>query len=136
MRVNTGRFGEINIDNDKIIYFPEGVYGNHYLKKYFIVDYKEPIKWLHSIESPSTAFIIVDPFKFFSAYSFVIEDDVERFLDIRSTKDVVVFVLLKLVDNKVVADLRYPIVINILNKKAKQLVLGSEKYRFRPVASD
>ena len=47
-----------------------------------------------------------------------------------------VFVLLKLVDNKVVADLRYPIVINILNKKAKQLVLGSEKYRFRPVASD
>jgi flagellar assembly factor FliW len=136
MRVNTERFGEINIDSDRIIYFPEGVYGIPYLKKYFIVDYKEPIKWLHSVDSPSTAFIIADPFKFFPAYTFVIEDDVERFLDIKTPKDVVVFVLLKLVENKVVADLRYPIVVNALNKKAKQLVLDSEKYRFRPVVSD
>lgn len=128
MRVTTTRFGKIYLDKNMIIDFPSGIPGRSRLKKYFLIDYREIIKWLHAVDAPETAFLVTNPFNFFPSYSFEISDDIEKFLGIRKPGDVAVVVLLALNADLVTADLKEPIVINVSNKKASQLVLKDTGY--------
>ena len=131
MKVNTTRFGEIEIQEDSIINFPFGIPGFPDLKRFVVIDYKDPIKWLHSVEDPDIAFIITVPFVLFPEYSFTIKDDVEEFLGIKEASDVLIFAILAVSDNNLMANLKAPVVINISNKKAVQILLEDDRYSFR-----
>lgn len=131
MMINTTRFGEMEIQEDRIIDFPYGIPGFPDLKKFFIIDYKDPIKWLHSVDDPDVAFIISVPFVLFPEYSFTVKDDVEEFLGIEKPSDVVIFAILSVYDNNLMANLKAPIVLNISNKKAVQILLEDDRYSFR-----
>ena len=60
MKIFTSRFGDIEIEEDRVISFPEGILGFEDLKKYAVIDMEEdnPLMWLQSIEEPALAFII------------------------------------------------------------------------------
>jgi len=131
MKLSTTRFGEIEIQEESIINFPFGIPGFPDLKRFVIIDYKDPIKWLHSVEDPDIAFIITVPFVLFPEYSFTIKDDVEEFLGIKEASDVVIFAILAVSDNNLMANLKAPLVVNISNKKAVQILLEDDRYSFR-----
>ena len=131
MKLSTTRFGEIEIQEESIINFPFGIPGFPDLKRFVIIDYKDPIKWLHSVEDPDIAFIITVPFVLFPEYSFTIKDDVEEFLGIKEASDVLIFAILAVSDNNLMANLKAPVVINISNKKAVQILLEDDRYSFR-----
>lgn len=131
MKLSTTRFGEIEIQEDSIINFPFGIPGFPDLKRFIVIDYKDPIKWLHSVDDPDIAFIITVPFVLFPEYSFTIKDDVEEFLGIKEASDVVIFAILSVSDNNLTANLKAPLVVNISNKKAVQILLEDDRYSFR-----
>lgn len=131
MKLSTTRFGEIEIQEDSILSFPFGIPGFPSLKRFVVIDYKDPIKWLHSVEDPDIAFIITVPFVLFPEYSFTIKDDVEEFLGIKEASDVVIFAILSVSDNNLMANLKAPLVVNISNKKAVQILLEDDRYSFR-----
>ncbi len=136
MKINTTRFGEIDIEEDKIISFPLGIPGFPHLKRYILLDYKDPIKWLHAVEDPEVAFIVTEPFSFFHDYSLTVEDDVEEFLEIKDAGDTVVFVILNVSENALNANLKAPLIVNIAKLKAVQIILEDDRYSFRaPVQS-
>lgn len=131
MKINTTRFGEIEIEDAKIINFPLGIPGFTNLKRYILLDYKDPIKWLHAVDDPDIAFIVTEPFGFFPDYSLTIEDDVERFLEITDVAETIVLIILNIADNRLNANLKAPIIVNISNLKAIQIILEDERYSFR-----
>ena len=131
MKLTTTRFGEIEIQEDSVLNFPFGIPGFPDLKRFIVIDYKDPIKWLHSVEDPDIAFIITVPFVLFPEYSFTIKDDVEEFLGIKEASDVVIFAILSVSDNNLMANLKAPLVVNISNKKAVQILLEDDRYSFR-----
>ena len=131
MKLTTTRFGEIEIEEDSVLNFPFGIPGFPDLKRFIVIDYKDPIKWLHSVEDPDIAFIITVPFVLFPEYSFTIKDDVEEFLGIKEASDVVIFAILSVSDNNLMANLKAPLVVNISNKKAVQILLEDDRYSFR-----
>ena len=131
MKLTTTRFGEIEIQEDSVLNFPFGIPGFPDLKRFIVIDYKDPIKWLHSVEDPDIAFIITVPFVLFPEYSFTIKDDVEEFLGIKEASDVVIFAILSVSDNNLMANLKAPLVVNISNKKAVQILLEVDRYSFR-----
>jgi len=131
MRVNTTRFGDVEIDKDMLINFSSGIPGHSKLNKYFLIDYRDIIKWLHAVDEPETAFLVTNPFNFFPSYSFKISDDIEKFLGIKRAGDIAVIVLLALNNDLITADLKEPLVINVSNKKASQLVLRDTIYSSR-----
>ena len=131
MKLTTTRFGEIEIQEDSVLNFPFGIPGFPDLKRFIVIDYKDPIKWLHSVEDPDIAFIITVPFVLFPEYSFTIKDDVEEFLGIKEASDVLIFAILAVSDNNLMANLKAPVVINISNKKAVQILLEDDRYSFR-----
>ncbi len=136
MKINTTRFGEIEIEENKIINFPLGIPGFANLKRYILLDYKDPIKWLHAVDDPDIAFIVTEPFSLFPDYSLTIEDDVEQFLEITDVAETIVLVILNVADNSLNANLKAPIIVNISKLKATQIILEDDRYSFRvPVPS-
>jgi flagellar assembly factor FliW len=136
MKINTARFGEIEIEDNKIIHFPLGIPGFSNLKRYILLDYKDPIKWLHAVDDPDIAFIVTEPFSIFPDYSLTVEDDVEEFLEIKDAAETVVLVILNVADNRLNANLKAPIIVNTSKLKATQIILEDDRYSFRvPVPS-
>lgn len=131
MKINTTRFGEIDIEENKIIHFPLGIPGFTNLKRYILLDYKDPIKWLHAVDDPDVAFIVTEPFGLFPDYSLTVEDDVEEFLEIKDAAETVVLVILNVADNRLNANLKAPIIVNISKLKATQMILEDDRYSFR-----
>lgn len=131
MKINTTRFGEIEIEDNKVIHFPLGIPGFDNLKRYILLDYKDPIKWLHAVDDPDIAFIVTEPFGLFPEYALTIEDDVEQFLEITDAAETVVLVILNVADNRLNANLKAPIIVNTAKLKAAQIILEDERYSFR-----
>ncbi len=131
MKFNTTRFGEIDIDEGKIITFPLGIPGFTELKRYVLLDYKEPIRWLHAVDDPDVAFIVTDPFTLFPDYNLKLDDDEENFLGIKDPAYVVVLVILTASESNLTANLKAPIVFNASNLKAAQILIDDERYSFK-----
>ncbi len=131
VKIATRRFGEIEIDEKKIITFPMGIPGFAELKRYVLIDYKDPIKWLHAVDDPDVAFIVINPFIIFPSYSVDIRDEEELFLGIKEPADVVVLTILSVANNCITANLRGPLVLNSANYHAAQILIDDERYDFR-----
>ena len=130
MKILTTRFGEIEINERKIITFPMGIPGFRDLKRFVLIDYKDQIKWLHAVDDPDVAFIVVNPFVIFPSYSVDIKDDEELFLGIKGPADVAVFTILSVANNSITANLKGPIVLNSVNYLAAQILMDDERYDF------
>lgn len=132
MRINTSRFGEIEIKEDSIVTMPDGMLGFSEIKQYVLVkhDEKSPFIWYQAVGEPGLAFVITDPFAFFPDYEVgLTEGDLEA-LDCVDTKDLVVFVVVVIPENaeQMTANLRGPIVINTSNRIGRQVVLTDDRY--------
>lgn len=135
MKIETSRFGELDISDDKILEFLTGIPGFSNLKKFTVLEYKDPVSWLQSMENPELAFIISNPFNLFSNYSIKLGDDVLKFLDIQDDSEVLIFVLLSVSDNILTANLRAPLIINTRTRKATQLIVDDERLPFKTPVS-
>lgn len=133
MLINTLKFGEIEIEEEKIIYFSEGILGFPEQKRYVLLEEKKesPLKFLQSVEKPGLCFVVIDPFYFYPEYEFEIYDDVQAELEIEQAEDVAVLAIVTIPEEVylVSANLLAPIVINLKNRKARQIVLNGDKYR-------
>ena len=71
MDLLTTQFGKIQIDEENILEFRDGLAGFEEYKRFIIVSDKDlyPIFWLVSIDEPSLEFPIVNPFLFIPDYN-------------------------------------------------------------------
>ncbi|AKL93772.1 flagellar assembly factor FliW [Clostridium aceticum] len=134
MLLNTKHFGEIEIDENKILDFFDGIPGFENLTKFFIIQNPEegvPFQWLQSVEDTDLAFVIVNPFIFRPDYDFEIPKNIVEKLEIQSREEVQVFTIVIVPEDikKITANLRAPIIINTKNNKAKQIVVDDENYQ-------
>lgn len=133
MKLNTKNFGELDIDEKKIISFPEGLPGFEEEKEFIIInneDEENPFCWLQSVKNPDLAFVIVDPFFVFSDYSVDLSETVQEKLKIKDEKDVAVYSIVVVPEDlkKMTANLLGPIVINVRERLGKQVILDDPRY--------
>ena len=131
MKIKSTRFGEIEVAHNKIITFTLGIPGFEDLKRYFLIDYKEPIQWLHAVDDPDVAFIVTNPFLLFPDYFVNIRDDAETLLDIKDPGDMAILVILTVAGDRVTANLKAPLIMNAANFTAVQIILDDERYVFK-----
>jgi flagellar assembly factor FliW len=67
--IDSTRFGQIEIQDEAVIEFPNGLIGLSG-KRYALVAREEngAFQWLHSLEDPSLAIPVTNPFVFFQSY--------------------------------------------------------------------
>lgn len=132
-RVNTVRFGEIEVEEDKIVHFENGIPAFEEEHEFLIIPYDEesPYVFLQSLSTPDLAFLMTIPFVFFPDYEFEIDDETLARLGIRDQEELLIYALLTLPGGKVgdmTANLMAPVVINTTNMQARQVVLDRSRY--------
>ena len=135
MKLNTSRFGEIDVNEEEIITFSDGLFGFEDIKKYIIFQMEEdnPLMWMQSIEEGSLAFIIIRPFEFNPNYSLQLSDNDVEELGLTSPDDSDIFGIVVVPEDpsKMTANLQGPIVINRILKKGKQVISTSPKHKLK-----
>ena len=136
IKLNTSKFGEVEVSKDSIFEFIAPIIGFSDLKQYTIIDHKpdSPFKWLQSTEDMDLAFPITLCSFFGIDYQFDIPDEEAQNLDITSGDDVFVCNIANIpASNPQAATINMlaPIVINIVNKKAMQIILKNTNFEVR-----
>ncbi len=134
MKVRT-RLGEIDIREEDIIIFDEGIPGFEKLKKFVITSNgSDPIMWLASIEDENVALPIINPWLVRVDYAVEIPKDVMEDLEIEKEEDVNVWAVLVIPKDdprKMTINLMAPIIINTKKGKGKQVILEGSGYDIR-----
>ena len=131
--VSTIRFGDIQVENDRIVHFVEPVFGFEKSTRYVILDHSEnsPFKWLQSVDEGDLAFVVTNPAFFGIEYEFEVPDDTASKLALASPDDVLVLTIVNIPQSdpsKMTANLLGPVIINQANRKALQVVLSESRY--------
>ena len=132
-KVSTVRFGELEVEESKIVHFEAGIPAFEEEHEFLILPYSEesPYVFLQSAVSPDLAFLMTNPFVFFSDYEFELDDESQEKLGITKEEDMLIYVLLTIpggVVGDMTANLMAPVVVNRENMQAKQLVLDRSHY--------
>ena len=136
MKLATKHFGEIEIQEEEILSFPHGLFAFEDKKSFVLIDNEDeklPFSWLQSVDDPGLCFVVMNPFVFKKDYEFDIPQDAVSELEIKAAGDVCVLAVLVIPEDvsRMTANLLAPLVINIKNRKGKQVILDDKRYTTR-----
>ena len=132
-KIETLRFGQIEVEEEKIVHFKDGIPAFEEEHEFIIVPYdsESPYYFMQSLATPDLAFLITVPFLFFPDYEFELDEVAQHELDIRHQEDMLIYVLITIPGGKIedmTANLMAPVVLNKENMQAKQVVLDRSRY--------
>lgn len=135
MLIKTKVFGEIEIDDAKIITFGNGIIGFPDLKKFTLLYDAEKtggIKWLQSLDEPAFAMPVMDPLYVKESYNPIVEDELLKPLGELDPEEILVLVTVTVPkDLKLMSvNLQAPLIVNAENKTGCQIIVDNEKDEF------
>lgn len=135
MKLNTKLFGNIDIDDEKILHFTNGIIGFPDLKDFALMydaekGKKSNIRWLQSVQEPAFAMPVLDPLAVMPDYNPEVEDELLKPIGDLTPDEMLVLVTLTVPKDitKMSVNLRAPIVIHTESRKACQIIVDEEKY--------
>ena len=130
MKAATRLFGEIEIDESKIITFEDGIIGFPDMKKFTLIFDEEKegspsISWLQSMDEPEIAFPVMDPLFVCETYNPSVEEELLKNLGTIKEDNLYVLVTVTVPQNikELAVNLKAPIVINTDTRKASQIIV-------------
>ena len=133
MEVETTRFGGVQVDEQRLITFSGGLLGFGAYKNFALLqpDSTGAFFWLQSLEAPELAFVVTDPALWVENYQVGIRKEQMEELSLDSLNDAQVFVIVNKYDRLLTANLQGPLVINLKNCQAMQLVIADRRWTTR-----
>ena len=131
MVINTRIFGEVTVDDTKLINFPGGIVGFPELTDFALIHDSENenqpgIRWMQSVQEPNFAMPVVDPLVAKEDYNPNVDDELLKVIG--EGDDLLVLVTISVPSDlkKMSVNLKAPIVINVDTRKAVQVILEDE----------
>jgi flagellar assembly factor FliW len=132
MLIHTLNFGDLEVPEDKVITFKEGLPGFPQMHRFVVLELEElkPFQYLQALDEPPISLFIINPFLVDPTYEFRLADsDMEDLKSMNSTEMAVYAVATIPEDpNKATLNLMAPIVINDRFRCGKQIILHESKY--------
>ncbi|MFU0828746.1 MAG: Flagellar assembly factor FliW [Lachnoclostridium sp.] len=138
MLVKTKYFGEIDLTEDKIITFDQGIMGFEDLKRYTILydseGGKRPnISWLQCVDEQALALPVINPFLVKEDYNPVVEDELLKSIGEINEENLVILLALTVPTDitKMSANLKAPFIINADTRKGCQIIVENQDYEVK-----
>lgn len=135
MRIETKIFGEVEIADDKIIVFENGIIGFPDLKKFALLHDEEKgtnvgIRFLQSLDEPAFAMPVMDPLIVKPDYDPEVNDELLASAGNISEQNILVLVSVTIPSDltKMSVNLQGPFVINVDEHKACQVIIEGNAY--------
>ena len=127
MIVQSTRFGELDIPEEQILDFPQGVLGFPAEKQFALMEYKpdSPFYILQSLADADLTFLMINPFAFFNDYEFAMDDALMAEIGVTADNPPTVFNIATVKDKieTMTINLAGPVLVNLRDRKAAQLVI-------------
>lgn len=134
MKAKTRLFGEIDIEEEKIITLEKGMIGFPFLQKFTLIFDEEKekrtasIMWFQSMDEPEVAFPVINPNEIKPDYSPFVDD--EMLMPLGSLNEENTYLLVTVTATPEVkqatVNLKAPIVINTDTKKGCQIIVEDD----------
>ena len=133
MKIETSRFDVIEVDENRLITFEQGVLGFPNEKRYALIQTAEGggFYWLQAVDRADLAFVVCDPRMFIPDYRAPIRSEEMEAIGLDNPDGAQVFIVVNKVDDLLTANLQGPVVVNVDSRAAKQLVLSEKRYSTR-----
>ncbi len=135
MVAETKFFGTIDIEDDKIINFPNGIIGFENLKNFALIydserEERSKISWLQSMDEPLMVLPVINPIDLMESYTPTIEDELMKTIGDPADADLLIFVSLSIPSDvtQMTANLKGPFIINTVERKAMQVIVENQEY--------
>lgn len=132
MRLETTRFGVIEVDAESVITFTQPIIGFNDLRRFILLPGPPGtvVKWLQSVDRGSVAFIVIDPRMVFQGYEVDLRPDEMAELAVNAVTELDLYslVVVPADHSQVRTNLKAPIVINPVQRLGKQAILERRDY--------
>ncbi|MDD5758337.1 MAG: flagellar assembly protein FliW [Desulfobulbaceae bacterium] len=131
--IRTNRFGNLEIDEDKIITMTTPLLGFAEERQFILLPHgpKSAFWWLQSVGNPDLAFVVIQPTIINQAYQPAIPPHCQQELQVASQSELEILVILTIPKGQpeaMTANLLGPVVLNPTKKLAKQVLLDPAQY--------
>ena len=133
MIIATSRFGQLEVDPERLIAFEDGILGFPSERRYALIQTGEGsgFYWLQAVDRADLAFVVCDPRLFVTDYEVPVKrEDLESIGILRADQGQV-FVIVNKVGELLTGNLQGPLVVNVETRVARQLVLSDKRYSTR-----
>lgn len=138
MHVNTRIFGEIEIEEEKIITFEKGIIGFPEMKRFTLIHDEEEganagIRYLQSLDEPAFAMPVMDPLVVAPDYNPEVEDELLKPLGEINPDSLFVLVTVSVPKEieKITVNLQAPLIFNADERKAVQIIVEGSEYKIK-----
>jgi len=138
MRIHTVNFGDLEIAQDAIITFADGLPGFPQLRRFVILEMEDikPFQYLQALpddDTPPIALYLINPFMVDPSYEFrLMDSDMEAIKSKNSTELTIYAIATIPADpSEATLNLMAPIVINEKDHRGRQVILHDSKYSVR-----
>lgn len=138
MLIQTKYFGDIEMGEEKIITFEQGLFGFEEYKKYTILydveaGEEHTFSWLQSAECKELALPVVNPLTILDDYNPIINDELLGGIGEITDENLVVLLTMTVPKDltKMTSNLKAPIIINADTRKGAQIVVENQDYEIR-----
>lgn len=134
MQIQSTRFGTIEIRDDAVLAFPDGLPGLPG-ERWAIVAKNDdsPFYWLHSVDRADLAVPVTSPWLFFSNYEVRVPEEEARNLGLNDPTDAWIVCVVRATPNiaEFTINLACPLVINTDTRTGRQILNGAGGYSVR-----
>ena len=130
MLIDSPRFGKIEVEEEGIVTFPEGLLGFRDFKRYYFHETSPPaaLKWMQCVDLPALGFVVTDPRVFKPDYKAAVTAAQLEPIRLADPASAQVWVILTIPEDPsmMTANLQGPLVVNRAARLGAQVVLNEE----------
>ena len=137
MKVTTKHFGEVEVDENKIVTFENGIFGFEDQTQFifFFEDEEAPngLCWMQSLDDTQLALPVINPIYWYPEYSPEVADEEVSKIGALKEEDLQIFSVVVITDaiETMTTNLKAPIIINHETKKGTQVVCSNDDYNIK-----
>jgi len=134
--IATRHFGEVEIDETKIVEFAKGIFGFEETKKFIVLyDGEEgnPFAWLQAINEKDICLPMVNPMLWYPQYSPDVDDELIANIGELNQDALEIYTVVVIPEDikNITTNLRAPIIMNKETRKGIQAVVNDDEYDIR-----
>ena len=140
MKLQTKYFGEIEYDADDYFTFPNGLFGFEEEKEFLLIPFEgsqSSLLCLQSTQTPTLAFILMDPFSLKRDYTPALQSAELSMLGVEKYDELCYYVMcvVRQPISESTLNLKCPVAINPATRISMQVILDTNEYEMRHLLS-
>ncbi len=128
MKIDTTRFGQVEIEPGDILHFPEGLLGLPACRSWVLLaDAENPaLGWMQSVDREEIALGVVSPRRFVPSYRMRVARRELEPLELDEIRSAAVLVVVSKTEHSITLNLKAPLLINLGRRLGRQVVTNGD----------